>query len=97
MAWIAGLAVVALGLAGWRKNARARPKTPRSLTDVPRRVPYQVRTVPAPPYKPAGPLRRLWAVIASAGLVVIVGAVLATITAFGLAVVVTTMTDLLRR
>ena len=30
MAWLAGLAIVALLLAGWRKTARAQPKGPRS-------------------------------------------------------------------
>ncbi len=105
MAWVAGLAVVGLVLAGWRKTARAQPKPPRGraqtagrpLENPPRRVPYQVRTVPAPPYQPAGTLRRVWAVVASTGLTLVVGAIIATIAAFSIAVVVTTMTDLLKK
>jgi hypothetical protein len=96
MAWLAGLALVALVLAGWRKTARAQPKAPRRLTDAPRRVPYQVEPQVAPPYHAAGPLRRIWAVVASSGLALVIGAVLATVTAFSLAWVVTTLTDLLK-
>ena len=51
----------------------------------------------APPYHAAGPLRRVWAVVASSGLAIVIGAVLATVTAFSLAWVVTTLTDLLRQ
>ena len=97
MAWIAGLAVAALAFAGWRKTARAQPKSPRTPFETPRRVPYQVRTVPAPPYRPAGLVRRAWAVVASAGLTLVIGAIIATITAFSIAVVVTTMTNLLKK
>jgi hypothetical protein len=97
MAWLAGLAVVALLLAGWRKTARAQPKRPRSLFETPKRVPYQVREAIAPPYQPAGPLRRVWSVVASSGLALVIGAVLATVTAFSLAWIVTTLTDLLKQ
>ncbi len=97
MAWIAGLALAALALAGWRKTARAQPKSPRSAFQPPRRVPYQVRTVPAPPYHRPGPARRVWAVVASTGLTLVMGAVIATLTAFSVAFIVTTMTDLLKQ
>jgi hypothetical protein len=97
MAWIAGLAVAGLLLAGWRKTARAQPKRPRDLMETPRRVPYQVREVVAPPYQAAGALRRVWAVVASSGLAIVIGAVLATVTAFSLAWIVTTLTDLLKQ
>ena len=96
MAWIAGLAVVGLVLAGWRKTARAQPKRPRSPYETPRRVPYQVAEAVAPPYHPAGPLRRVWSVVASSGLALVIGAIIATVTAFALAWIVTTLTDLLR-
>ncbi|MET0145410.1 MAG: hypothetical protein ABW328_11600, partial [Ilumatobacteraceae bacterium] len=66
MAWLAGLALLALVLAGWRKTARAQPKRPRRVTDsAPRRVPHQVQAAAAPPYRAAGPVRRVWAVVAS--------------------------------
>ena len=52
---------------------------------------------PTPPYHPPNPVQRL--VVAGrqrrAGLVI--GAVIATVTAFALAVIVTTMTDLLKQ
>ena len=97
MAWIAGLALAALALAGWRKTARAQPKSPRSTLSAPRRVPYQVLTAPAPPYRRAGLARRLWAIVASTGLTLVIGAIIATLTAFSVAFVVTTMTDLLKK
>jgi heme A synthase len=97
MAWIAGLAVVALVLAGWRKTARAQPKRPRSPYETPRRLPYQVAEGVAPPYHPAGPLRRVWSAVASSGLALVIGATIATVTAFALAWIVTTLTDLLRQ
>jgi hypothetical protein len=97
MAWLAGLALLALVLAGWRKTARAQPRRPRGVTDsAPRRVPHQVQAAAAAPYHPAGPLRRAWAIVASSGLAIVVGAVLATVIAFSLAFAVTTLTDLLR-
>ena len=97
MAWIAGLAVAALLFAGWRKTARAQPKRPRSPHETPRRVPYELDEAAAPPYHPAGPLRRVWSVVASLGLALVIGAVIATVAAFGLAYVVTTLTDLLKQ
>ena len=97
MAWIAGLAIAALVFAGWRKTARAQPKRPRSLVETPKRVPYEVREAVAPPYQAAGALRRVWAVVASSGLALVIGAVLATVTAFSLAWIVTTLTDLLKQ
>jgi hypothetical protein len=97
MAWIAGLAVAALLVAGWRKTARAQPKGPRSPTETARRVPYEVTASVAPPYHPAGPLRRVWSVVASLGLALVIGAIIATVAAFGLAYVVTTLTDLLKQ
>jgi heme A synthase len=97
MAWLAGLAVVALALAGWRKTARAQPKGPRSPTTTPRRVPFEVTHGIARPYHSAGPLRRVWALVASSGLAIVIGAVLATVTAFSLAWVVVTLTNLLKQ
>jgi len=97
MAWIAGLAIVALAMAGWRKTARAQPKTSRDPIRTPRRIPYEVQVAPAPLYRPAGVLRRIWAVVASTGLTLIIGAMIATIAGFTIAFIVTTMTDLLKQ
>jgi len=96
-ALVAGLALVALLLAGWRKTARATPKTSRESTDGSRQVPIHVVREAAPAYEPSSPLRRLWALVAGGGLTVIIGAVLATVVAFATAVVVMRMTDLLRQ
>ncbi|MBA3289785.1 MAG: hypothetical protein H0U21_17535 [Acidimicrobiia bacterium] len=97
MAAVVGLAIVALLLAGWRKTARAQARPQRDLTAPARRVPYEVVEAVAAPYHRAGPVRRLWSATASTGLAVIIGAMIATITAFGLAFVVTTLTDLLKK
>lgn len=97
VAWIAGLAIAALLFAGWRKAARAQPKPLRNPVEMPRRVPFQVAETVTQPYRPARVLRRVWAVVASSGLAVIIGAVIATVTAFSLAWIVTTLTDLLKQ
>jgi ABC-type nitrate/sulfonate/bicarbonate transport system permease component len=97
MAWIAGLAILGLLFAGWRKTARAQPKPLRRPLDPPKRVPYEVAETVTQPYRPAGLLRRLWAAVASSGLTLVVGAVIATVTAFSLAWIVTTLTDLLKQ
>jgi ABC-type nitrate/sulfonate/bicarbonate transport system permease component len=97
VAWIAGLAIAALLFAGWRKTARAQPKPLRNPYETPRRVPYQVSETVTQPYRPAGLLRRVWAVIASSGLALVIGALIATVTAFSLAWIVTTLTDLLKQ
>src|SRR4051812_28626622 len=77
MAWLAGLAVVALVLAGWRKTARAQPKGPRSPATPPRRVPFEVTQGVARPYHSAGLLRRIWAVVARSGPALLIRALLA--------------------
>jgi ABC-type nitrate/sulfonate/bicarbonate transport system permease component len=97
MAWIAGLAILGLLFAGWRKTARAQPKPLRKPLDPPKRIPYEVDQTVTQPYRPAGLLRRLWAAVASSGLTLVVGAVIATVTAFSLAWIVTTLTDLLKQ
>lgn len=94
---MAGLAILALVLAGWRKNARAAPQTPRREPKLRRpRVPIGIAEAVVPLYKRPNILRRAWAAVASAGLGVIIGAVAATIIAFGTAYVVITLTDLLQ-
>ena len=95
--WMAGLAILALVFAGWRKTARAVPRTPRAEPKVRRpRVPIGIAEVTVPLHKPPNPIRRVWAAIASAGLGVIIGIVSAIVIAFGTAFVVVTLTDLLK-
>ena len=48
-------------------------------------------------YKAPGPLRRVWAAVASSAIAVVIGVVLAVVVAFGLAYVVITLTDLLKQ
>jgi len=95
---MAGLAVVALVLAGWRKNARATPRIPRRAPIVRRPwVPIGIAETTTSLYKRPSLVRRLWAIVASSGLAVVMGAVIAIVTAFGLAYIVITLTDLLKQ
>jgi hypothetical protein len=95
--WMAGLAIAALVFAGWRKTARAIPRTPRAEPKLRRpRVPIGIAEATVGLYKPPNILRRLWAAAASAGLAIIIGAVSAVVIAFGAAFIVITLTDLLK-
>jgi ABC-type nitrate/sulfonate/bicarbonate transport system permease component len=95
--WMAALAIAALVFAGWRKNARAIARTPRSEPKLRRpRVPIGIAEATVPLYKRPNILRRIWAAVASAGIAVVIGAVFAIIIAFGTAFVVITLTDLLK-
>ena len=95
--WMAGLAIVALLFAGWRKTARATPRTPRAEPKLRRpRVPIGIAEATVPLYKAPNPLRRLWAAVASAGIGIVIGAASAIVIAFGTAYAVITLTDLLK-
>lgn len=96
-ALVVGLALVALLLTGWRKTARATPKTSRGAHDGPRHVPFTVVREATPSYAPPNPLKRLWSLLASGGLAVVVGAVIATSLAFAVSLIVIRMTDLLKQ
>ncbi len=52
---------------------------------------------PTPAYHPPNPVQRLVSLFTSGGLALLVGAVIATVTAFAIAVIVTTMTNLLKQ
>jgi hypothetical protein len=96
--WMAGLAVLALVFAGWRKNARAAARVPRREPIVRRKwIPVGIAETTAPLYKRPGPLRRLWAVVASSGIAIVIGTVIAITIAFGTAYAVITLTDLLKQ
>ena len=95
--WMAALAIVALALAGWRKNARAMPRTPRREHKVRRpRVPIGIAEATVPLYKRPNILRRAWAAVASLGIAVVIGVVSAIVISFGTAYAVVTLTDLLK-
>lgn len=92
------LAMVALIATGWRKTARATARTPRREPVVRRKwVPIGVAETTVPLYRRPNVLRRIWAVIASSGLAIVIGAVVAIIIAFGMSYAVITLTDLLKQ
>lgn len=96
--WMVALATAALIAVGWRKNARATARTPRREPIVRRKwVPIGVGETTVPLYKRPNVIRRVWAVFASSGLAIMIGAVAAIIIAFGTAYLVTTLTDLLKQ
>lgn len=90
-AWIAALAIVALVLAGWRQPARAQPRSRRGEIDGAVEVVHR----PGEPYRPAGPIRRLLALLAGAGITLVVGAIIAIVLAFAVALTVLRLTGLL--
>lgn len=95
-AWIAGLAIVALIAAGWRKPARATAASARGSRRSPR-PPIEVVEVATEAHRRTPVWRKVWAVFASSVIAVVTGAVLATFIAAGIAYSVVTLTDMLRR
>ncbi len=90
--------MAALILAGWRKNARATARPPRGEPLLRRAwVPTDVAETTTPLYKRPGPIRRIWAAVASTGLAVVIGTVLAIVVAFATGYLVITLTDLLKQ
>jgi ABC-type nitrate/sulfonate/bicarbonate transport system permease component len=97
-AWMAGLALVALVLAGWRKTARPTARTPRGEPFLRRSWdPIPIAETTTSLYKRPSLLRRLWAVVAGSALAIVIGAVLAIVIAFGTGWLVITLTDLLKQ
>jgi hypothetical protein len=104
---IAGLAIAALLLTGWRKPARAEPRSPRGATTprpalVTRHTDRRghgiaVEHLDAPPYRRPGLARRLAALAASGGIGVLTGVLFAIVTAFAIAFAVIWLTNLLQR
>ena len=95
---MAGLAIVALVLAGWRKNARATARSPRGEPILRRSWdPVPIAETTTPLYKRPGLLRRVWAVVAGSGIAIVIGAVSAIAIALGASWLVITLTDLLKQ
>lgn len=95
---MAGLAMLALALAGWRKNARATARSPRGEPILRRNwVPVDVAETTTTLDKRSGLLRRVWAAVAGTGLAVVIGAVIAVVVAFGTGYLVITLTGLLKQ
>jgi hypothetical protein len=96
--WMAGLALVALVLAGWRKTARPTARTPRREPLVRRPwEPIGIAETTTSLYRRPGLLRRIWAIVAGSGLAIVIGTVLAIVISFGTGFLVVTLTDLLKR
>ena len=88
--------MTALVLTGWRKPARAEPRSPRGPL---RRDPggFPVEHHDAPLYRRPGVLRRVLAAIASGGIGILTGVIAAIVTSFAIAVAVIWLTNLLER
>jgi ABC-type nitrate/sulfonate/bicarbonate transport system permease component len=96
-AWMAGLAMLALVFAGWRKNARATARTPRGEPTERRWEPIPIAETTTSLYKRPSLPRRLMAAVAGSAIAVVIGAVAAVVIAFGAGLLVTTLTDLLKK
>ena len=95
---MAGLAMLALVFAGWRKNARAAARTPRGQPVVRRQwEPIPIAETTTSLYKRPSLPRRLMAAVAGSAIAIVIGAVAAVIIAFGTGVLVMTLTDLLKK
>jgi hypothetical protein len=94
-ALIAGLAIAALLLTGWRKPARAEPRSPRAPRG--RSSGIVVDHVDTPLYHRPGIVRRVVAAVVSGGIGVLVGVLAAIVASFTVAVAVIWMTDLLEQ
>ena len=95
--WIAGLAIVSMVAAGWRKPARATADPARARR--PNRAPVGIpmEEARAPLYRPASIWRRVWSLCAGSVVAVVTGAVLATVVGFGFAYAVVTLSDMLKK
>jgi hypothetical protein len=98
---IAGLAIAAMLLTGWRKPARAESHSPRaeskSATLRHQRQGILVEHLDAPPYRRPGPVRRALAIVASGGIGLLTGVIVAIVLSFAVALAVIWMTNLLQR
>ena len=95
-AFIAGLAIVALLLTGWRKPARAEPQTPRAAASR-QRAGVVVDHFDTPQYRRPGVIRRVLALLASGGIGLLTGVLAAIITSFAIAIAVIWLTNLLQQ
>lgn len=101
-ALIAGLAVAALLFTGWRKPARAEPRSHRGHPVAGRPVPRSRQGIvvehhDAPLYRRPGPARRTVAAALSGGIGMLVGTLTAIVLAFGVAFSVIWLTNMLKQ
>ena len=90
---VAGLAIVALLLSGWRKPARAEPRSQRSE----RSSLFMVDHHDTPEYRRPGLVRRALALVASGGLAALIGVIAAIVVSFGIALAIIRLTSLLQQ
>lgn len=95
-ALIVGLAIAALLLTGWRKPARAEPRSPRGIRTRSTSG-VVVDHVDTPLYHRPGIIRRLLAAAASGGIGVLIGVLAAIVASFAIAFAVIWMTNLLQQ
>ncbi|MDW3214799.1 MAG: hypothetical protein R8G01_12420 [Ilumatobacteraceae bacterium] len=95
-AFIAGLAIVALLLTGWRKPARAESRSPRGPSSRPPSG-VVVEHFDTPEYRRPGVVRRVLALVASGGIGVLIGILIAIVTSFAIAIAVIWLTNLLQQ
>jgi hypothetical protein len=105
-ALIAGLAITALLLTGWRKPARAEPGSPRGAvrgalggrrTTDPYATGFAVDHLDTPTERKPGVVRRVLAAAASGGIGIGMGVLAAIVIAFSVSLAVIWMTNLLER
>lgn len=90
--------MLALVLAGWRKNARATTQTLRSIPGIRRpSEPITIAETTTSLYKRPSVARRVVAVVTGSGIAIVIGAVIAIVIAFGTGFFVITLTDLLKK
>jgi hypothetical protein len=94
-AFIAGLAIAALLLTGWRKPARAESRSPRGPI---RREPsgVVVEHFDTPLYRRPGPFRRVLAGLTSGAIGILTGVLAAIVLSFTIAFAVVWLTNLLK-
>lgn len=95
--WIAGLAIVAMITAGWRKPARATADPARARRPQRAHVGIPLEETHAPLYRPASIWRRVWSLCAGSVVAIVTGAVVATFAGFGFAFAVVTLSNMLKK
>lgn len=93
---MAGLAIVALLLTGWRKPARAEARSPRG-SSARGTAGVVVEHHDAPPYRRPGVIRRVLALVASGGIGILTGVLAAILISFSVAIAVIWLTNLLQQ
>ncbi|MDO8389088.1 MAG: hypothetical protein Q7V57_01255 [Actinomycetota bacterium] len=95
--WLAGLAIAALVATGWRRSVHASAELERSRGQQAVHEAIELSEEHAPLDAPVPLLQKVWSAVAGFGLAVWVGAATATVIAFGMAYLVVTLTNMLKK